>query len=58
MGWVVGKARLKQYHIRSPLPNWSSPLAPFHQSWIYMVGKRQSGKADQLTVASGGRTHA
>ena len=25
--------------IRSPLQNWSPPLAPFHQSWIYMVGK-------------------
>ena len=25
--------------IRSSLPNWSLPLAPFHQSWIYMVEK-------------------
>ena len=34
-------------HIRSPLPSWSPPLAPFHQSWIYMVGKKHSGKVDQ-----------
>ena len=41
-------------HIRSPLSNWSHPLVPFHQSWIYMVDKKHSGKADQLTLASGG----
>ena len=45
-------------HIRSSLPNWSPPLASFHQSWIYMIGKRHSGKADQLTLASGGSEHA
>ena len=45
-------------HIRSPQPTWSPPLAPFHQSWIYMVGKRHSGKADQSTLASGGSEHA
>ena len=45
-------------HIRSPQPTWSPPLVPFHQSWIYMVGKRHSGKADQLTLASGGSEHA
>ena len=33
-------------------------LAPFHQSWIYMVGKKHSGKADQSTLASGGSAHA
>ena len=45
-------------HIRYPQPSWSPPLAPFHQSWIYMVGKRHSGKADQSTLASGGSEHA
>ena len=35
------------------LPNWSRPLVPFHQSWIYMVSK-----ADQLTLPSGGSKHA
>ena len=35
-------------------PTWSPPLAPFHQSWIYMVSKKHSGKADQSTLASGG----
>ena len=34
------------------------PFVPFHQSWIYMVGKRHSGKADQSTLASGGSEHA
>ena len=29
-----------------------------HQSWIYMVGKKHSGKADQSTLASGGSAHA
>ena len=38
--------------------HWGPPLAPFHQSWNYMVSKRHSGKADQLTVASGGFEHA
>ena len=37
---------------------WSPPLAPFHQSWVYMVGKKHSGKADQSTLASGGSEHA
>ena len=45
-------------HIRSPQPTWSPPLAPFHQSWIYIVGKKHSGKADQSTLASGGSEHA
>ena len=36
----------------------SPPLAPFHQSWVYMVGKEHSRKADQLTLASGGSEHA
>ena len=45
-------------HIRSPQPTWSPPLALFHQSWIYMVGKKHSGKADQSTLASGGSEHA
>ena len=31
--------------------------APFHHSWIYMVGKKHSGKADQFTLASGGSEH-
>ena len=44
-------------HIRSPQPTWSPPLAPFHQSWIYTVGKKHSGKADQSTLASGGSAH-
>ena len=30
----------------------------FHQSRIYMVGKKHSGKADQSTLASGGSEHA
>ena len=45
-------------HIRSPQPTWSPPLAPFHQSWNYMVGKKHSGKADQSTLASGDSEHA
>ena len=45
-------------HIRSPQPTWSPSLAPFRQSWIYMVGKKHSGKADQSTLASGGSEHA
>ena len=44
--------------IRSPLPDWSPPSVPFHQSWIYIVGKKQSGEADQSTLASGGSEHA
>ena len=44
--------------IRSPLPNWSPPLTPFHQLWIYMVEKKHSGEADQLTLASRGSEHA
>ena len=45
-------------HIRSPQPNENPPLASFYQSWIYMVGKKHSGKAEQLTLASGGSEHA
>ena len=33
-------------------------VAPFHQSWIHMVGKKHSGKADQPTLASRGSEHA
>ena len=45
-------------NIRSPLPNCSPPLVPFHQSWIYVVGKKPSGEADQLTLTSGGSENA
>ena len=45
-------------HIRSPLPTCSPPLVPIHQSWIYMVSIKHSGKADQSTLASGGSKHA
>ena len=41
-------------HIRSTLSNRSPLLVPFHQSWIYMVSKQHSGKADHSTLASGG----
>ena len=44
-------------HIRYLQPNWSPTLVPFHQSWIYMVGKKHSEKADQSTLASGGSEH-
>ena len=44
-------------HIRPRLPNWSPPLVPFCQSWIYMVSKNHSVKADQSTLASGGSEH-
>ena len=44
-------------HIRSPLPNRSPLLVPFRQSCIYMVRKKHSGEADQLTLASGGSEH-
>ena len=40
------------------LPNWSPPLASFHELWIYMVGIKHSGEADQLTLTSGGSEHA
>ena len=39
-------------------PNWSPRLAQSHQSWIYKVGKKHSGKADQSILASGGSEHA
>ena len=29
-------------HIGSPLQNWSPPLVPFHQLWIYMVKRKHS----------------
>ena len=45
-------------HIRSLLPNRSRLLVPLHQTWIYMVGKKLSGKADLSTLASGGSEHA
>ena len=45
-------------HIRSPQPNLSPTLVPFHQSWIYMVCKKYSGKVDQSALASGGSEHA
>ena len=35
----------------------SHPLVSFHPLWIYMVSKKHSGKADQLTLASGGSEH-
>ena len=38
-------------------PHCPLPLVPFHQSWIYIVGKKHSGKADQSTLASGGSEH-
>ena len=44
--------------IRSPLPSWSRPLAPFHQLWIYIVRRKHSGEANQLTLASGVSEHA
>ena len=45
-------------NIRSPQPNWSPSMMTFHQSWIYMVGKKHSGKANQLTLAISGSEHA
>ena len=45
-------------HIRSLQSDWSSPLAPFNQSWIYMVDKKHSGKVDQSTLSNGGSEHA
>ena len=33
---------------------WSPPLVPFDQSQIYMVGKKHSGEANQMTLASEG----
>ena len=45
-------------HIRSLLPNCILPLAPFHQSRIYMACKKHFRKADQSTLASGGSEHA
>ena len=30
----------------------------WRQSWIYVVGKKHSGKADQSTLATGGSEHA
>ena len=44
--------------IRSPLPNRSPPLVPFHQLSIYMVGKKELWKEDQSTLASVGTEHA
>ena len=43
---------------RFPQPNWSPSLVPFHQSWIYMVSKKHSGKVNQSTLASKGSEHA
>ena len=54
--WQKLKQRSKMTQI-SPQPNWRSPLVPLQQSWIYMVGKKHSEKADQLTLASGGSEH-
>ena len=45
-------------HISSLLQNWSPPFTPYKQLWIYMVGKKHSGKVDQLTLATGGSEHA
>ena len=36
----------------------SLPMAPFHQLLIYMVSKKQPGKAEQSTMANGGNEHA
>ena len=33
--------------ISGPHSQIAGHLAPFHQSWIYMVNKKHSGKADQ-----------
>ena len=44
--------------IRATLPNRNLPLVPFHQLWIYMVRKKHSGEAVQLTLANGGSEHA
>ena len=33
-------------------------MATFRQSWIYMVGKKHYGEADQLILASGGSENA
>ena len=41
-----------------PTAKLSHPLEPFHQSWIYMVGKKHSEKTDHLTLASGDSEHA
>ena len=45
-------------HIRTSKPNLSSSLASLHQSWVFMVSKKHSGKVDQSTLASGGSEHA
>ena len=45
-------------HTRSPLPNWSFPLAPFHHLWLNKVGKRYSRRTDQSTLVNGGCEHA
>ena len=44
--------------IRSPQPNWSLPLVPFHQQWIYITSKNYSEKADKSTLANGGSENA
>ena len=41
--WELHEEQDAGSHIRSLQPNWSTPLAPFHQAWIYMVGKKHSG---------------
>ena len=53
--------------ISGPTAKLEASLVTFHQLWIYMVGKKYSekadqltfsGKADQLILASGGSEHA
>ena len=45
-------------HIRFVQLHWSPPLVPFHQSWIYIIGKKHFGKANQSILPSGGSEHA
>ena len=45
-------------HTRFPLPNYSTLLAPFHQSCIYMVSKNHSGTANEWTLAKRGLNYA
>ena len=55
---TVGALSSPHSPIKSPRPSWTPLLMPFHQSWIYMVGKKHLGKVDQLTLARGGSEHA
>ena len=44
--------------ISGPTANLETSFVSFPQLWIYMVGKKYLGKADQSTLASGGSEHA